>query len=67
MNLQDRIDSTRQKFDQLQAQKQEIDTELVKLQGEYRVLIELQEQEAGTTAKEPTPSVKVKGEKKASK
>jgi len=41
MTIQERIEGSKQRFDQLEQQKQEILVEQQKLMGEYRVLNEL--------------------------
>lgn len=54
MDIDERLKQAEQRFNELEKQKSEIATEQLKLQGEYRLLQEMKEQE---------PKVKVKGEK----
>ena len=58
MNISDRILETEQKFDKLNKQKQEIEAELIRLQGEWRVLKEIEKTES------PKVEIKNEGKKK---
>lgn len=66
-NLQDRISESTEKFNQQQAQREEYlkaaedcQIEMTKLQGEYRVLKELEEDEvAATESKKPNKKAMV--------
>lgn len=58
MNIAQRLEEAEQKFNKLEQDRQAINEEMVKLQGEWRLLKELNEE-----PKHETPKVKVKGEK----